>query len=226
MIQAQQRFTDVSYLNVYRALASWTPYLGTNYTQRSYANAIELFKSGKAAIYPTGSWDISTFENSVDFGVFSPPVVNKGDECYISDHTDLGMGLNTKSEKNAAAIAFLQWMTTAEFAELLTNGIPGFFSLSNHFFDVTHPIANEMMAWRNSCDSTIRNSAQILSRGKPDFEQQLWETSAGVLNGTMTPEEAVTVVQTGLNSWYQPQQDVKTLAEMCQAMAPISNQAQ
>ena len=226
LIQAQDRFTDVPYLNVYRALASWTPYLGDNYRQRSYADAIELFKKGKAAIYPTGSWDISTFANSVDFGVFPPPVVNKGDECYISDHTDLGMGLNTQSEKNPAAIAFLQWMTTAEFAELLTNGIPGFFSLSNHFFDVNHPIANEMMTWRNNCDSTIRNSAQILSRGKPDFEVQLWETSVEVLNGTMTPEEAVTAVQMGLSSWYQPQQDAKTLAEMCQVITSRSSSDQ
>lgn len=226
LIQAQERFTDAQYLNTYRALASWAPYLGNNYNQRSYANTIELFKSGKAAIYPTGSWDISTFTGSVDFGVFPPPVVNKGDECYISDHTDLGMGLNTKSENNVAATVFLQWMTTAEFAELLTNSIPGFFSLSNHFFDVNHPIANEMMTWRNSCDSTIRNSAQILSRGKPDFEQQLWETSAGVLNGTMTPEEAVTAVQMGLNSWYQPQRDAKSLTERCQAMTPKLTQAQ
>ncbi|WP_163920380.1 ABC transporter substrate-binding protein [Photobacterium sp. Alg240-V54] len=226
LIQAQQRFTDTAYLNVYRELASWMPYLGNNYQQRSYANAIELFKTGKAAIYPTGSWDISTFANSVDFGVFAPPVVKKGDECYISDHTDLGMGLNTASEKNAAATVFLKWMTTAEFAELLTNSIPGFFSLSNHFFDVKHPIANEMMAWRNSCDSTIRNSAQILSRGTPDFELQLWQTSVEVLNGTMTPEEAVTMVQMGLNSWYQPQRDAKTLAEICQAITPIATSVQ
>lgn len=227
LIQAQERFTDAPYINAYQALASWAPYLGENYQQRSYADAITLFKSGKAAIYPTGSWDISTFANSVDFGVFPPPVLKKGDECYISDHTDLGMGLNTKAEKNEAATVFLQWMTTAEFAELLTNGIPGFFSLSNHFFDVKNPIANEMMGWRNECDSTIRNSAQILSRGKPDFESQLWETSAGVLNGTMTAEEAVTMVQKGLNSWYQPQREAKSLVEMCQSITlPLAPRVQ
>ncbi len=60
---------------------------------------LSCLKVVKPLFTQRGHVDISTFENSVDFGVFSPTVVNKGDECYISDHTDLGMGLNTKSEK-------------------------------------------------------------------------------------------------------------------------------
>ncbi|MEX0950347.1 MAG: sugar ABC transporter substrate-binding protein, partial [Acidimicrobiia bacterium] len=53
----------------------------------------------------------------------------------------------------------------------------------------------------------IRSAYQILSRGTPNNENDLWNVSAQVLNGTLTPEEAGDSVQRGLESWYEPQQD-------------------
>ncbi|WP_318473787.1 ABC transporter substrate-binding protein [Photobacterium leiognathi] len=216
LINGTERFNSPQYKQVFQELANWGRFLGQGYQTRKYADSIELFKTGKAAIYPAGSWDISTFTGQLDFGVFPPPVESRGDECYFSDHTDIGMGLNTKAEYNPAAKALLEWMTTAEYAELLTNAIPGFFSLSNHFFEVENPIAKEMMAWRNECDSTIRSSAQILSRGKTSFEAQIDQTSVAVLNGTMTPELAAELVQSGLDEWYVPQREAKVASLICQ----------
>ena len=51
-------------------------------------------------------------------------------------------------------------------------------------------MAQKFVGWRGTCESTIRNSYQILSRGTPNLENELWNVSAQVLNGTMTPEEA------------------------------------
>jgi raffinose/stachyose/melibiose transport system substrate-binding protein len=59
---------------------------------------------------------------------------------------------------------------------------------------------------RSTCESTIRNSYQILSRGEPNLENELWAVSAGVINGSLTPEEAAAQVQEGLEAWYEPQQ--------------------
>ncbi|MCG3862571.1 MULTISPECIES: ABC transporter substrate-binding protein [unclassified Photobacterium] len=216
LINGTERFDSPKYRQVFQELANWNKFLGKGYQTRKYADSIELFKTGKAAIYPAGSWDISTFTGQLDFGVFPPPVENRGDECYFSDHTDIGIGLNTKAQNNPAAKALLEWMTTAEYAELLTNAIPGFFSLSNHFFEVENPIAKEMMGWRNECDSTIRSAAQILSRGKQSFEAQIDQTSVAVLNGTMTPEQATQLVQAGLDSWYVPQREAKVASLICQ----------
>ena len=43
------------------------------------------------------------------------------------------------------------------------------------------------MSWRQECKSTIRNSYQILSRGEPNLENELWRVSAAVINGTHDP---------------------------------------
>jgi raffinose/stachyose/melibiose transport system substrate-binding protein len=96
-------------------------------------------------------------------------------------------------------------MTTPEFATIYSNALPGFFSLSNHSVEVEDPIAAEFVGWRQECSSTIRSSYQILSRGEPNNETQLWENSAAVLNGTLSPQEAADAVQAGLEAWYEPQ---------------------
>ncbi|GAL06559.1 N-acetyl-D-glucosamine ABC transport system [Photobacterium aphoticum] len=187
--------------------------MGDNADQRGYGDSRALFAEGKAAVFPAGSWDILTFQGKLNMGAFPPPVEKKGDACYFSDHTDLGMGINAKAKNPEAAEIFLTWMTSSEFAEILTNEISGFFSLSNHFFDVKDPVAQEMMSWREQCDSTIRSSSQILSRGKPNFEQEIWTTSVAVMKGEMTPAQATSRLQNGLNRWYAPQQQSKANAQ-------------
>jgi raffinose/stachyose/melibiose transport system substrate-binding protein len=67
------------------------------------------------------------------------------------------------------------------------------------------PLANEFLSWRQQCESTIRNSYQILSRGEPNLENELWRVSAGVMNGSITPEQAGEEIQAGLDQWYTPQ---------------------
>lgn len=69
------------------------------------------------------------------------------------------------------------------------------------------------MSWREQCDSTIRSSSQILSRGKPNFEQEIWTTSVAVMKGEMTPAQATSRLQNGLNRWYAPQQQSKANAQ-------------
>ena len=70
--------------------------------------------------------------------------------------------------------------------------------------EVWDPLAAEMVGWRKDCKSTIHNSYQILSRGTPNLENELWNVSAQVINGTMTPEAAGKQLQDGLDKWYHP----------------------
>ncbi|MCB0234086.1 MAG: sugar ABC transporter substrate-binding protein, partial [Anaerolineae bacterium] len=61
-----------------------------------YPDSQNLFTLGQAAIYPAGSWEISLFNEQADFpmGAFKPPLPEGQDTCYISDHTDIALGLN------------------------------------------------------------------------------------------------------------------------------------
>jgi raffinose/stachyose/melibiose transport system substrate-binding protein len=206
LIAGTKKFTDPEFVSTWETMAKWAPYLPKGYQAQTYGDSQNLFGTGRAAIYPAGSWDISYFEGNskVEFGAFKPPVQKAGDPCYISDHTDIAMGLNSKSKNKADAQVFLGWLASKEFADLYTNKVTGFFSLSNHKIDVKNPVAKEMIGWRNQCKSTIRLNAQIMNRGMPSMENELWNVSSQVLNLKMSPKDAATQIQTGFAKWYTP----------------------
>ena len=208
LIAGDQKLTDEPWVAPYRQLARWGDYLGDGYEAQTYPGSQNIFTLGRAAIYPAGSWEIAGFNSLADFemGAFPPPVPVAGDECYISDHTDIAIGMNTATDHPEAAMTFLNWVGSAEFATLYANALPGFFSLSNHEVVMEDPLAQEFVSWRGDCKSSIRSTYQILSRGTPNLENETWNASVAVIRGNETPEEAGQRLQDGLASWYAPQQ--------------------
>lgn len=206
LIDGSGKFTDPAYVSVWEQLARWSAYMSSGYEAQTYPDSQNLFTLGQAAIYPAGSWDISLFNDQADFemGAFAPPVVNSGDTCYISDHTDIALGMNAKTAHPEEAKIFLNWVASAEFASLYSNALPGFFTLADVDVTLSDPLAQEFLDWRKTCESTIRNSYQILSRGEPNLENELWRVSAQVMNGDITPAEAAQQIQDGLAKWYTP----------------------
>lgn len=207
LIKGEQKLTDEDWVAPFRTLAKWKDYLGDGFEAQTYPDSQNLFTLGRAAIYPAGSWEISGFNTQAQFkmGAFPPPVVNAGDTCYISDHTDIALGMNAKSAHPDEAKAFLEWVGSAEFATLYANALPGFFSLNSTPVTMEDPLAQEFVSWREKCKPTIRSTYQILSRGTPNLENETWNASANVIKGTETPEDAAKRLQDGLASWYEPQ---------------------
>ncbi len=207
LISGEAKYNEGGFLAAFEALAKWQPFMSDGYQALSYPDAQNLFILGQAAVYPAGSWDIGVFRSQVDFemGAFKPPAPAGAETCYISDHTDIAMGMNAGSANSEAAMIFLEWMTTQEFAELYSNQLPGFFTLSNHEITIEDALAAEFLSWRGECESTIRSAYQILSRGEPNNELELWNASARLLNGELTAQEAADQIQTGLATWYEPQ---------------------
>src|ERR1700691_5226398 len=76
LIAGKEKFTDPQYVAVFKELATWAPYMGNGYQAQTYPDSQNLFSLGKGAIYPAGSWDISTFKAQAKFpiGVFPPPL--------------------------------------------------------------------------------------------------------------------------------------------------------
>jgi raffinose/stachyose/melibiose transport system substrate-binding protein len=208
LLSGEQSLTDEPWIAPYRQLARWGAYLGDGFEAQTYPDSQNIFTLGRAAIYPTGSWEISGFNNLVDFemGAFYPPVQNAGDTCYISDHTDIGIGMNAATENPEAAMTFLNWVGSSEFATIFANALPGFFPLSDAPVTLDDPLAQEFISWRGECESTIRSTYQVLSRGTPNLENDTWNASVAVIKGEESPEDAGARLQAGLASWYAPQQ--------------------
>ena len=208
LIAGEQSLTDEPWVAPYRQLARWGQYMGRGFEAQTYPDSQNLFTLGRAAIYPAGSWEITGFNALAEFemGAFRPPVQNAGDDCFISDHTDIAIGMNAATENADEARIFLEWVGSEEFATIYANALPGFFSLSSFDVPMEDPLAQEFVSWRGECESSIRSTYQILSRGTPNLENDTWNASAQVIRGAETPEDAGARLQEGLASWYEPQQ--------------------
>ena len=208
LIAGTQKLTDAQWVAPYEELAKWGAYLGDGYEAQTYPDSQNLFTLGRAAIYPAGSWEISGFNTNATFkmGAFPPPVGAAGDTCYISDHTDIAIGLNPKSANAEAGKVFLEWVGSPEFATLYANALPGFFSLNSTPVAMQDPLAQEFVSWRDKCESTIRSTYQILSRGTPNLENETWGASVAAIKGAEAPADIGKRLQDGLASWYAPQQ--------------------
>ena len=201
--RGQERFNNPQYVKVFEELARWRDYLGEG--ARAATTPPPTSCSPRARL-PSMRRDPGRLPLHRQGGLrcHAPARGKAGDGCFFTDHTDIGMGMNPASKNKEAAMTFLQWLTTPQFAELYTNSLPGFFSLSNHFFEATNPAAREMMEWRDQCDSTIRVATQILSRGTPKLGDELAEVSQQVLLGTVAPKAAADRLEQGLKGWYAP----------------------
>ena len=206
LIAGTQKLTDADWVAPYAELARWKDYLGDGFEAQTYSDSQNLFTLGRAAIYPAGSWEIAGFNTNATFkmGAFPPPVEKAGDTCYISDHTDIGIGLNAASPNQDAAKKFLSWIASSEFGTIEANALPGFYPLSKEAVTINDPLAQEFASWRAECQSTIRSTYAILSRGTPNLENETWNASVQVIKGAETPEAAGARLQAGLDSWYKP----------------------
>jgi raffinose/stachyose/melibiose transport system substrate-binding protein len=208
LIEGKAKFTDPQFLAAFEHMARLGKYLPKGANTQTYAESQSQFAHGRAAIYPSGSWDIAYFKQTagLELGAFAPPVLKSGDPCQVCDHMDIGMGVNSKSKNKDEALKFLAWIGSQEFADIYSNQVTGFFSLSNHLIAVRDPLAKQMAAWRTNCKSTIRVNAQVLNRGKPSMEAELWAVNSQLLNGKLSAREAAARIQDGFASWYPPQQ--------------------
>lgn len=197
LIQGKAKFTDPPYIELFRTIARWRPYLPPHYRAQSHWDSHTLFVFGRGAVYPGGSFEISEFTRRAAFevGTFPPPVRKKGDRCYISDHIDFGIGINRNSKYKKEAKLFIDWLGSVQFSRLFTEALPGFYTLSKHKVSITNPLAREFLSWRKRCESTIRNDQQILSRVRPRFSGDLTVKVYSVLNGTMSPATAAIKLQ-------------------------------
>lgn len=202
LLNKTAQFTDPGFIKAWNMMAQLKPYMHAKQNEMSNSDIQLLFATGNAAIYPTGSWDIDflrqtsfAYKKPIDLGVFKPPVERVGQACHVSVHPDFGIGINSISPHQAAAAKFVAWLGTADFAQLLSDTLTGYFTLSDHPVQLNDPLGQSMHQWRHECQDTIRLNAQKMNRVWPSMEEELWYVNVKVLNQDITPQQAAQHIQ-------------------------------
>lgn len=209
LLTGKNKYNDKGFLAAFDALSKWTPYLGQGFESETYSDSQNLFTSGKAAIFPAGSWEISGFQDAVSFkmGAFKAPPPKGATQCYVSNQIDIAIGLNAASKNQEAAKTFLSYVASQNFEEIYSGGLPGFFPLGNYKITLKNELANTFLSWTSQCGSTLRSSYLLPVPPKgtaTDVETDLWNNNTQLLSGKITAQQAADNVQKNLDSWYKP----------------------
>ena len=128
LIAGTEKFTDPQYVAVFKEIASWGPYLGSGYQAQTYRRQPEpvLARQGRDLCRRlVGHLDLPRPGEVRHGRVPAAAAGGRRRDCYISDHTDIAMGINAASKNKDDAKKFLEWLTTPEFATIYANALPG-----------------------------------------------------------------------------------------------------
>jgi raffinose/stachyose/melibiose transport system substrate-binding protein len=207
-LSGERCFDDDRMVSALQAVKDLAPYLPENQILLKYADSLQLFVQGKAAMWMGGSWDIPYLESEspqFEWSVFAPPPP-EGKAPHVAFHLDAGMGLNARSAQKTAATAFLQWMTRPEFGSLMGNELPGFFPMHRRVPVLENRYANAFLALNKGRGTDIRLAWEKLREGVPDGYTLMMEAAVAVLNGAKTPAGGASHIQSGFAEWFAPAQ--------------------
>ncbi len=208
-LEGQRCFNDENTVAAFQAVADIAPFLPDGQEALTYYDSQQLFLLGEAAMWFGGSWDIPFFESEApdfEWSIFPVPAPEGQDQEYVTFHLDAGMGINAASENQEAARTFLEWMTTADFATLLGNELPGFFPIHNQAPPLDNEHAATFIGFNEGRETDVRWAWPVLLDGAPDGYTLMQNGAIAVINGDMTPQEAADALQDGLAEWYEPAQ--------------------
>ena len=122
-------FTDPDWVASVGVLGDLEKYMPKSVTGVAVTDAMTLFSSGKAAMYPGGSFDLATLQSAnpeMDLGVFQvppPPGSPSGSTATTAGWADGNFAVNAKSPRKEAATELVQWMATPEFGQMVADEI-------------------------------------------------------------------------------------------------------
>ncbi|MGP6178271.1 ABC transporter substrate-binding protein [Microbacterium sp. A196] len=202
----EKDFTDPDYVASLELMDELKPFFPENVTATSADDAMVLFLSGQAAMYPSGSFQAGTFTSQapdLDFDAFAMPV---GDDWVSKEpitpgFVDGGYGVSARSENQDAAIDLVAWMATEEFGQMFSDLL----SQNSPVPGVTNadPILQEQYS------NYEANGAPYLlltdfRYGQPWGTDLLGTAVQRIWLGEQTAEEAAADIQAGISQWYTP----------------------
>ncbi|MDM8531918.1 ABC transporter substrate-binding protein [Anaerolineales bacterium HSG25] len=210
-LSGERCLNDDHVVAAFQAIKDIAPFLPPNHSGLKNLDSVQLFAQGKAAMMLDGSWDIHLIEAqspTFAWGVFAPPPPHN-QPAYLTFHQDVGMGLNAASPHKAEARKFLEWMTTAEFAELLGNELPGFYPMHTNPPTLSNDHANSFLALNQGRGLDVRFVWDKLMANSPNAYILVMDGTIAVANGEQSPQEAADALQSNLEQWFEPAQNCK-----------------
>lgn len=189
------------------------PYLVDDVTAVTLDAAVTLFATGKAAMFPSGTWQVSTFRGlgaDIDYDSFDVPVGPDWpvDRAVTVGYVDGGWALATRSEHPEQAKRLIDYFSTVEFAQAYTNAMGTIPARSG--VTLENPLLASMKERYEANPSTYLGNA-FLRFGTPTGTELVGGLVQRQWLGDIDPATAAREYQAGLDAWFDPADFVSTV---------------
>jgi len=196
-------FTDPAYVQMLQTLKDLTAYYPEFCEGVGYEDSQQLFLSGMAAMYMSGSFELQYFTETnpdLKLGCFAFPGQDAAPKA-INFTAAVGVGAYADSPNLDAALTYLNWLASKEGGEAWANGVLGFFSPNPEATALESPIANEWNALQNGKETIHMLGYETMTESAPDYSTAVADTVYKMVTEKMSAEDAAKYMQDQM-SWY------------------------
>lgn len=202
----QKTFADPDWVASVDVVNKLKPYLPDSAVGVAYTDAQILFTSGKAAMFPGGSFELGFFQKQnpgLKMGVFEVPAPQGSPSMTptTTGYADGAFGVSAKSDAQAASKELVKWMATKEFGQLVADNVKQLSAVPGVSY--SDPLMKQM------ADNYAKNPTPYLllvdfRYGTPSGTDLLGSGVQEMLLGKKNASAISTDLQTGVSQWFKP----------------------
>jgi raffinose/stachyose/melibiose transport system substrate-binding protein len=199
-------FADPAWVASVDVVNKLKPYMPDSAVGVAYTDAQILFTSGKAAMFPGGSFELGFFQKQnpdLKMGVFEVPAP-QGSPSMTATTTgwaDGAFGVSAKSDAQTASKDLVKWMATKEFGQLVADKVKQLSAVPGVSY--SDPLMKQM------ADNYAKNPSSYLlladfRYGTPSGTELLGTGVQEMLLGKKNATKISGDLQTGVSQWFKP----------------------
>ncbi|MDQ1571237.1 MAG: raffinose/stachyose/melibiose transport system substrate-binding protein [Actinomycetota bacterium] len=192
---------DWSSQDVVDAIDSWKQlnekgYLPPSVTSIASQNGDALFLSGKAAMYPSGTWLVQTIDSTAKFNAGFIPFPGPDDKGISTTGLGGGIFMSANSKNPKAALKLMDYLASPEHGKYeISQGLIPTFPVSTDGIKVS-PLFQQVLTDTAAYAKGTGQVGQNIDVAETDvFNKAMWDGFQAVFNGTMTPTQMAKSLQ-------------------------------
>ena len=202
----KKQFTDPGFVKAIEEVVALKDFMPPNSMGIGENEARTLFSKGSAVFFLTGTWNIDTISElnpKMELGFLPAPPITSGGKAWVSTFADGNYSINNNSKNKDAALKFLNFLASNEygvkFAKELRQltAVPG--------VKMADPIL-EKVATETNKGATPFVMLVGFRYQNPNGSVLLRDGIQKVMQGNGTPSSLAKDIQSGIATWYKPQQ--------------------
>jgi len=206
LLSGQTTLLDPAYVDSIAVLKQLQPFMPKNVAGVAYTDAQILFMTGKAAMFPGGSFELGFFtaqNPDLELGVFSapPPPGAVSSQPLTPGFADASFGVAKQTKQRKEALELVRWMATKDFGQRYTDKLKQISPVPG--VAPSDPLLAEMRQRYETAGSPYIMLVDF-RYGQPTGTDLLGEGLQKMLLGSAQPAQVAASVQKGLSQWFKP----------------------